>query len=89
MMDDRIDSYMETLEDRAIRDAERAAEAIGTPTDLYADLWDKTAAPERRLKLASTLVGDMFRNGVPAESIAHIFLATTVMLAHQYRGDPE
>jgi len=88
MVDDRMDSYLDTLEDRAIRDAVLAAESVGAPPDLYAALWDKKADPADRLRLAGHLISDLIRNGVPVESSVHVALSVGVMLSHQYRGDP-
>jgi hypothetical protein len=87
MIDSRIDSYMETIEDRAIRDSASAAMAVGAPIDIYDPLWDKDGDPAKRLKMAGQLTADLIRNAVPPESIVHVSLSVAVMLAHQYKGD--
>ena len=88
MIDDRVDSYLGTLEDRAIRDALSAAESVGAPTELYADLWDKNADPAQRLRLAGRMIAELFINGVPPQGVIHCTIAVAIMLGHQYRGDP-
>ena len=88
MVEGTVDDYLETLEDRAIRDAKQAAQDVGAPIDLYATLFDKSAEPAARLRLAGKLFGDLFRNAVPPESIIHVMISISVMLGHQYRGDP-
>ena len=88
MVNDRVDAYLQTMEARAVRDAKDAASAVGAPLDLYADLWDVDADPAKRLKVAGKLFADLFRNAVPPENIVHVLLSVSVMLGHQYRGDP-
>ena len=89
MVNARVDGYLDTLEDRAIRDAKASAEAVGVPVGIYAVLWDKESDPADRLRVASVLVGDLIRNAVPIESVVHITISVAVMLGHQYRGNPD
>jgi len=88
LINDRVDSYLQTMEDRAIRDAQAATTAVGAPLELYETLWDSSAGPAVRLKVAGKLFGDLFRNAVPPEQIVHVLISVSVMLGHQYRGDP-
>jgi len=78
------DEYMADAENNATKAAMQAAEDVGVPLDLYADLWDVNADPAKRLRLAGTLIGDMVRNSVAPESIVHVSLTLGAMTAYQY-----
>lgn len=85
MVNGYVDRYMDSAERNATAASKLAAEDVGAPTDLYADLWDVNADPANRLRLAGILISDMVRNAVNPQDIVHVSLATGAMMAYVYR----
>ena len=85
LVNDYVDSYLDAKEATAIEAAKLAADDVGVPLDLYADLWNTDADGAERLRLAGILIADLVRNNVDIEDTVHVSISVAVMLALKYR----